>query len=75
MTTQPPTRPRPSWYLPLIMLVAGLIIGYFVGRTMTMIALAKVGDCVRGDSTVVASNVSQQSCQETCRTCTWVQGR
>lgn len=65
---------RTNWWIPWIMLIAGLIIGYFIGRTTTMQAQAKLGDCVRRDSTVVATNVSAQSCQATCATCSWVQG-
>ena len=75
MTAQPTPSQRPRWFLPLIMLIAGLIIGYVIGMTTTKMALTKAGDCVRGDSTVVATGVSQQSCRETCPTCMWVQNR
>jgi hypothetical protein len=71
MTLSSPN-PRRNWLVPLVMLLIGLIAGYFIGR-QTMAAQAQLGDCVRGDSTVVASNVSEQSCQATCRTCMWEQ--
>jgi hypothetical protein len=63
---------RARWYYPWIMFVAGLIVGFFVGR-YTLRAATTGGNCIRSDGTVVARNVSQQSCQATCSTCSWVE--
>jgi hypothetical protein len=65
---------RTRWYYPWIMFVAGLIVGFFIGQ-YTLRMATRSGDCIRSDGTVVAHNVSQQSCQATCSTCTWVQDR
>ena len=72
MTNPPLDKPRIRWLVPLIMLLIGLFVGYFIGQR-TMEAKAKLGQCIRGDSTVVANNVTQQSCEETCETCMWEQ--
>ena len=72
MTTPSLGKPRNTWLVPLSMLLIGLLVGYFVGHR-TMQAKASLGQCIRGDSTVVANNVTQQSCEDTCETCMWEQ--
>lgn len=72
MTNPSIEKPRPRWLVPFIMLLIGLFVGYFFGQR-TMAAKAKLGQCIRGDSTVVANNVTLQSCEDTCETCMWEQ--
>ena len=75
MTPPPPPLARNRWLLPLIMLLIGLFIGYWVGKTMEQKAQA-VGDCVSADSsTVVLTDVSQGQCTLRCKSCSWVQDR
>lgn len=33
-----------------------------------------VGTCVRSDTSVAGTNMTQADCQKTCPTCTWTQG-
>jgi hypothetical protein len=75
MSTPPlpnPT-PRTNWILMVVMLLIGLVAGYFIGKKTTSDAQAVLGDCIRRDSTVVATNVSMQSCQISCSSCMWEQ--
>ena len=69
----PPSSPllfRPRWF-PWLLLLVGLIIGYFVGKTSA--AKARVlGDCIRRDSTSASINVTEGECTLNCPTCTWV---
>lgn len=73
MTAQPSEPFRSRRLLPWIMLALGLIVGYFMGRQTMSLQMAKIGDCVKSDTTYVALNVTQQSCQASCPTCMWVQ--
>jgi hypothetical protein len=75
MTVQSTEPYRSRSLLPWIMLAAGLIIGFFAGRQTMSMQMAKIGDCVRSDTTYAALNVTQQSCTATCPSCMWVQDR
>jgi hypothetical protein len=76
MTTPPAgTSFRANRYFPWIMLLIGLIAGYFIGRATYSMAQARLGNCVSSDSTLVDSDVSQKECQAECPTCTWTQTR
>lgn len=74
--TAPPTETlRPRWYLPWIMLVLGLVIGFIVGRFTYSMAQAKLGNCVSSDTTeIVATGVSPSQCEAICDDCSWTQG-
>jgi hypothetical protein len=72
MTTPPLDKRRTSWLVPVIMLLIGLFVGYFLGQ-QTSEAKAKLGQCIRSDSTVLAPSVTQQSCEDICDTCMWEQ--
>jgi hypothetical protein len=73
MTAQPSQPYRSRTYFPWIMLAAGLLIGYFSGRQMMSMQMARVGDCVKSDTTYAALNVTKESCTATCPSCMWVQ--
>jgi hypothetical protein len=72
MTNPSLVKPRNRWLVPLIMLLIGALVGYYFGQR-TREAKARLGQCIRGDSTVVANNVTEQSCEDTCATCMWEQ--
>lgn len=67
MVDQPRRRPFFWWLLVL----AALILGYAIGRITTKMVSGPLGTCTRSDSTVVARNVSQQTCQSNCASCSW----
>ena len=70
----PPFPPATEWrFLKWIFLLVGLILGYGLAKVTTTAKVVAKGDCRNGDSTLVASNVSQQTCQATCPTCIWEQ--
>jgi hypothetical protein len=72
MTVPPsPVLFRSRWF-PWIMLLVGLVIGYFIGKTSAATAPV-TGDCLKGDSTPASINVSQRQCRLDCPSCTWVQ--
>lgn len=74
MTARPTETYTPRPWLPWMMLLAGLIVGFIVGRMTASMAQARLGNCVTRD-TVVITGVSQKECQAECPTCTWTQSR
>ena len=72
MTAPAPAQLSRFRWLPWIMLLVGLIIGYFIGKTSAATAPV-TGDCLKGDSTPASTNVSQRQCRLDCPSCTWVQ--
>ena len=72
--TAPAEIPRSRSFLPWIMLIAGILIGYLFCR-MTMEATAKLGNCVSPDtSRVLATGVTPDQCEAICDECSWTQG-
>lgn len=78
----PPTidssRPRQTLWWFLILLA--LILGYFIGRQHQIKINAQaqpgggggpLGTCISSDSSVVSRNVTQQTCQSSCKNCSW----
>lgn len=75
MTSQPSPAsvfPRRNlcWLYILIALVAGVLIGRYVLYSKTT-GGGPLGNCVASDSTIFASNVTAETCQSRCPTCTW----
>ncbi|HEV8124147.1 MAG TPA: hypothetical protein VGP80_07900 [Gemmatimonadales bacterium] len=67
--------PRTQAWFPWFMLLLGLIIGFFADRAIQTKQQIVTGNCINPrDSSVVASGVSQQSCQTSCPTCIWQRG-
>lgn len=61
--------------LPWMLLVIGLIAGYWYGRSTCpkVDAVSGLGNCMTKDSTqVVLRNVSVDQCSAECPTCIWV---
>ncbi len=72
MPSQPPVQSQ-SARLSWAMLGVGLLVGFGAGYVFHTDQKARLGTCTTRDTMGVTSNVSQQSCQATCPTCTWSQ--
>jgi hypothetical protein len=64
-------RRRVNWILLLGALLAGIVLGWTL-RTYSL-GTGPVGNCVKGDTTIMATNVTQATCRAICRQCTWMQ--
>lgn len=75
MTPPSPELLRTRSYFPWLMLLVGLVVGFFIGRLTISDAQARLGNCVSTDSTVFDTGVSQTECKADCPTCSWTQAR